>query len=184
MRLLRFFITLTLAVATIFSAVTDGRTAEKHPPLMTVPNVDLSRYMGVWYEIARIDHFFQKGCLGSSATYTPKPGGEIEVLNRCVKEKDRSVHEVKGRAWVAPGYGDNARLKVSFFWPFRTDYWIIDLGNEYEYAVVGDPDRKYLWILSRTPAMDDALYKKALDLAAAQGFAIDRLVRKPLPRDL
>jgi len=183
MRLSKFRISFVIIIATFFIVVNDGRAGQKFLPLMTVPNVELTRYMGVWYEIARLDHFFQKGCLGSTATYVLKPDGEVEVLNRCVNEKDHSMREAKGRAWLAAP-GDNSRLKVSFFWPFRTDYWIIDLGKEYEYAVVGDPDRKYLWVLSRTPAMDDAVYKKILDSAAAQGFAIDRLVRKPLSRSL
>ena len=167
-------------MATLFIAVTDSCTAQGLPPLVTVQNVDLPRYMGGWNEIARFDHFFQKGCLGSSATYTLKPDGEIDVINRCVNDKDGSLREVKGRAWSVDS-GSNARLKVSFFWPFRTDYWIIDLGKEYEYAVVGDPKRQYLWILARKPAMDEAVYKRILDLAARQGFDVERLVRRPLP---
>lgn len=182
MRRSLFFIHIAILTATLFSAG-DGRAAQEPPPLATVQNVDLARYMGAWYEIARFDHFFQKGCLGSSAAYSLLPDGEIEVINRCVNEKDGSVREAKGRAWsVDPG--GNARLKVSFFWPFRTDYWIIDLGKEYEYAVVGDPKRKYLWILARKPVMDDVVYKRILDAAARQGFDIDRLVRKSLPRKL
>lgn len=147
-------------------------------PVSSVQSVDLTRYMGVWYEIARLDHFFQEGCRGSTATYTLLPTGEVEVINRCIKEKDNSQREAKGRAWSVDPNG-NARLKVSFFWPFRTDYWIIDLGREYEYAVVGSPNRKYLWILARKPAMEKDVYKHILDLVAKQGFDIERLVRKP-----
>lgn len=104
--------------------------------------------MGVRHEIARIDHFFQKGCIKGSATYSLLPDGEIEVINRCVNEKDGRLREAKGRAWSVDQKG-NARLKISFFWPFREDYWIVDLGKEYEYAVVGSPNRQYLWILAR-----------------------------------
>jgi apolipoprotein D and lipocalin family protein len=146
------------------------------PPLTTVQHVDLARYMGFWYEIARIDHFFQKGCIKSSATYSKKTDGEIEVVNRCVNEKDGQQREVKGRAWSVDPDG-NARLKVSFFWPFRTDYWIIDLGKEYEYAVVGAPDREYLWILARKPVLEESIYMGILKKLALQGFAINQLIR-------
>lgn len=155
------------------------RSATSDPlPVTSVQSVDLPRYMGVWYEIARYDHFFQEGCRGSTASYALTPNGEVEVTNRCVNEKDNSVRVAKGRAWsVDPG--GNARLKVSFFWPIRTDYWIIDLGREYEYAVVGSPNRKYLWILARKPVMEKAVYQHILGLVAKQGFDIDKLVRKP-----
>ncbi len=148
------------------------------PPLATVPRVDLPRYMGVWYEIARIPHRFQEGCVGSSATYTLLPDGEVEVINRCRDERTGAQRQAKGRAWSVDPEG-NARLKVSFFWPFRGDYWIIDLGDNYEYAAVGAPNRDYLWILSRTPEMSAAVYDGILVRVAAQGFDIARLVRKP-----
>jgi apolipoprotein D and lipocalin family protein len=154
-------------------------TATNDPlPVTSVQNVDLARYMGVWYEIARLDHFFQEGCRGSIASYSLSPTGEVEIINRCVKEKDNSPREAKGHAWSVDPNG-NARLKVSFFWPFRTDYWIIDLGREYEYAVVGSPNRKYLWILARKPVMEKDVYKRILDLVAKQGFDVGKLVRKP-----
>ena len=104
------------------------------------------------------------------------PDGEVEVINRCVNEKDGRLREAKGRAWSVDPDG-NARLKVSFFWPFRGDYWIIDLGKEYEYAVVGSPNRKYLWILARQPAMDDSVYKGILERLTSQGFSVEQLVR-------
>jgi len=145
--------------------------------LVTVPKVDLQRYAGAWYEIARIDHFFQKGCVGSTATYTLKPNGEMEVVNRCRNESDGKQREAKGRAWsVDPK--TNARLKVSFFWPFRGDYWIIELGHDYEYAVVGAPNRDYLWILARSKTMDESLYNAIVQRAAAQGFPVQKLIRK------
>ncbi|MDD2310667.1 MAG: lipocalin family protein [Desulfuromonadaceae bacterium] len=162
--------------AVLFVAVRSSRAASTFPPLITVPHVDLIRYMGVWHEIARIDHSFQKGCIKSSATYTMLPDGEVEVINRCVNGKDGRLREAKGRAWsVDPE--NNARLKVSFFWPLRGDYWIIDLGEEYEYAVVGSPNRKYLWVLARQPVMDDIVYKGILERLTTQGFPVEQLVR-------
>ena len=145
------------------------------PPLQTVAHVDLNRYLGLWYEIGRYPNSFQKGCLGSTALYTARPNGEIDVLNSCRDEQDGSLREAKGRAWVVDK-ASNARLKVSFFWPFRGDYWIIDLGQEYEYAVVGTPNRKYLWILSRTPEMHPAILAKILLNVEKQGFVRDNLL--------
>jgi apolipoprotein D and lipocalin family protein len=166
----------TVVFMTALLAVRSSQSASRLPPLSTVPHVDLTRYMGVWHEIARIDHSFQKGCIKSSATYSLLPDGEVEVINRCVNEKDGRLREAKGRAWsVDPE--SNARLKVSFFWPFRGDYWIVDLGKEYEYAVVGAPNRQYLWILARQPVIDESVYKGILERLATQGFPVDQLVR-------
>ena len=176
MRLSLFVVSVAIVVTILFLAVGEGRAASGLPPLTTVPHVDLARYMGVWYEIARIDHSFQKGCIKNSASFTLLPDGEVDVVNRCVNEKDGRLREAKGHAWsVDPD--DNARLKVSFFWPFRGDYWIVDLGKEYEYSVAGSPNRKYLWILARRPVIEEAVYKGILEKLARQGFAVERLVR-------
>jgi len=160
--------------------VTVGRSmaASGAPPLATVQQVDLKRYMGEWYEIARIPHRFQEGCVGSGASYSLLPDGEVRVINRCRDEKSGELREATGRAWVVDP-ATNARLKVSFFWPFRGDYWIIDLGASYEYAVVGAPNRDYLWILARSPQMDPAVYEGILERARQKGFDTSRLVQKP-----
>lgn len=147
------------------------------PPLQTVAKVDVSRYLGRWYEIARLPNRFQKGCAGSTADYTLREDGEISVTNSCRNQQDGSLDQVTGRAWVVDATS-NAQLKVSFFWPFRGDYWIIELGKEYEYAVVGTPNRKYLWILSRTADMDDGLYAAILQRAGQQGFDSGAVVRE------
>ena len=146
------------------------------PPLQTVQQVDLKRYLGQWYEIARYPNRFQKGCLESSASYTLQDDGDIEVLNRCKDSGDGKQRQSKGHAWVVDS-ASNAKLKVSFFWPFRGDYWIIELGREYEYAVIGTPNRKYFWILSRTRTMDDTLYAAILQRAKQQGFDPGLVVR-------
>jgi len=169
-------IPIMVVAAVLFAG--DGSATSDPRPVSPVQSVDLPRYMGVWYEIARFDHFFQEGCRGSTASYTLLPTGEVEVVNRCIDEKDSSQREAKGRAWSVDPKG-NARLKVSFFWPFRTDYWVLDLGRDYEYAVVGSPNRKYLWILARKPTMERDAYQHVLDVVAKQGFDLGRLVRKP-----
>ncbi len=146
------------------------------PPLKTVAHVDLGRYIGTWHEIARYPNSFQKGCTGSTATYTLRGDGEIDVVNRCRDDGDGSLREAKGRAWVVDP-ASNARLKVSFFWPFRGDYWIIDLGNDYEFAVVGAPSRKYLWVLSRTPLMGDDVFNGIMARIEQLGFERNRVVK-------
>lgn len=166
---------LVIAVLVLHSR---SQAASGHPPLTTVPQVDLQRYMGVWYEVARIPHRFQEGCVASSATYSLLPDGEVRVINRCRDERSGEVREATGRAWVVDP-SSNARLKVSFFWPFRGDYWIIDLGERYEYAVVGAPNREYLWILARSPQMDQLVYDGILERARQKGFDTSRLARKP-----
>jgi apolipoprotein D and lipocalin family protein len=142
------------------------------PPLEVVPRVELSRYTGTWYEIARYPNSFQKGCTDTSAAYKLGPDGSFRVLNSCLK--NGTMDTAKGKAWVVDPV-TNAKLKVSFFWPFSGDYWIIDLGEDYDYAVVSVPDRKYLWILSRSPDMDDALYGQILQRLKKKGFDIYRL---------
>ena len=143
-------------------------------PVHTVPSVDLARYAGLWHEIARYPNIFQKGCRDSTANYRLRPDGEMDVINRCLKGADGKFSEVKGHAWPADS-GDMTRLKVSFFWPFRSDYWIIDLGDNYEYAVVGTPDREYLWILARQPKLSAELYGSILRRVEQQGFDPARL---------
>ncbi len=157
-------------------------TARLHlPPLQTVPRVDLNRYLGTWYEIAAFPQSFQRGCTGSTAKYTLRDDGEIDVLNRCRKGSlDGEQKLAKGRARVVDR-ATNAKLEVSFFRPFWGDYWIIELGRDYEYAVVGHPSRDYLWILSRTPTMDASLYDGIIVRLRSQGYEIERLNRTLQP---
>jgi apolipoprotein D and lipocalin family protein len=152
-------------------------------PLETVPRVDLERYLGTWYEIAAIPQRFQKDCVGVTATYTLRDDGAIEVLNKCRKKAlDGELKTVKGKAWVVDKE-TNAKLKVQFFWPFRADYWIIELDPDYHYAVVGHPSRKYLWILSRTPQMDEALYQDLVQRIANKGYDPSRIKRTLQPAE-
>lgn len=152
------------------------------PPLDVVPYVDLKRYTETWYEIARFPHRFQKDCLGSKATYTLLKDGRIGVLNQCYKGSlNGEISSAQGKAWVTDAK-TNAKLKVRFFWPFAGDYWIIDLGENYDYAVVGHPTRKYLWILSRTPEMDEGLYDRILRKLRDQFYDVSKLIKTPQPR--
>jgi apolipoprotein D and lipocalin family protein len=147
------------------------------PPLQTVAHVDLSRYLGTWYEIANFPQSFQRGCTATTATYTLRADGEIDVLNRCRKgSPDGKENSALGRARVVDGT-TNAKLEVSFFRPFWGDYWIIELANDYSYAVVGHPGRDYLWILSRNPTMAEATYQEIVARLRAKGYETSRLVR-------
>ncbi len=149
------------------------------PPLQTVEKVDLERYTGTWYDIASFPQRFQRGCTGSTATYTLRKDGSIRVVNKCRKGS------LQGRKAVARGLArvvdknTNAKLKVSFFRPFWGDYWIIELDENYEYAVVGHPSRDYLWILSRSPTMDKSVYSHIVERIRLHGYDTRRL-RKTL----
>jgi apolipoprotein D and lipocalin family protein len=160
----------------LVNACTSG--VKQGGPLLQVKSfVDLKRYMGTWYEIARYPHRFQEGCVGTTATYSLRDDGKVDVLNQCYKEKlDGERVKAHGKAWVVDP-ATNAKLKVSFFWPFSGHYWIIDLGKNYEYAVVGHPDRTYLWILSRSPEMDEQLYNDIIEKLKTQSYDTSKLIR-------
>jgi len=147
------------------------------PPLEVVESVDLSRYAGTWYEIASYPAPFQAGCTGTTAEYTLQDDGTVKVVNTCYSGSlDGPVQQIEGAARV-PDPATPAKLKVTFFAPFEADYWIIDLGPDYEYAVVGVPSRLFLWILSRSPTLDEATYQEILDRLPEKGFDPARLVR-------
>ncbi len=147
------------------------------PPLQTVPRVEIERYLGQWYEIAAFPQRFQRGCTATTATYAPRPDGQLDVLNRCrLQTPDGPEKSARGRARIVDA-ASNAKLEVSFFRPFWGDYWIIDLDPEYQFAVVGHPSRDYLWILSRQPLMDEAVYQGIIERLKRQGYPVDRLVR-------
>lgn len=155
--------------------------AASYPPtkkpeaLRTVARVDLARYVGTWYEIASYPQRFQKGCTATAAEYSLREDGSIQVLNRCHRDS------LKGRETVARGRArvvdreTNAKLKVSFFWPFWGDYWIIDLDPDYRFAVIGHPSRKYLWILSRSRTLPPSIYAGILERLTSQAYDVSKL---------
>jgi apolipoprotein D and lipocalin family protein len=147
---------------------------EEHNSLEVVPHVELERYLGKWYEIARLPFRFEDDCTDITATYSLSKNGNISVLNGCLKSG--KLKQAKGKAKVVDK-NTGAKLKVTFFWPFSADYWIIDLGKEYDYAVVGTPNRKYLWILSRTPQMDGELFSRIIESVKSKGFDVSKLIK-------
>ena len=143
-------------------------------PLETVDYVDLERYTGKWYSIASFPTSFEKGCSCTAAEYQATDKSYIRVINSCFKA-DKNQHSVaNGKAFVVKNT-NNTKLKVQFFWPFRGDYWIIGLAEDYSWAVVGHPKRNYLWILSRKVDMPAADYEKAVEVASSKGFDTNRL---------
>jgi apolipoprotein D and lipocalin family protein len=152
--------------------------------LTVVPHVDLNRYVGKWYEIARLPNSFQKQCSGDvTATYVLQSDETIKVINRC-RNANGELEEAEGQAKKKSSDTSNAKLKVRFapkilsFLPFVWgNYWVIDLAADYSYAVVGEPDRKYLWILSRTPAIGEDTLQVILEGIKAKGYDLSTLIR-------
>ncbi len=182
MKLLTAFIGLTFVC--VLAAAVNGQD-KKPAELTTVPSVDLNKYSGVWYEIAKYPNKFQKDCVGNTtATYTLKGEGKLEVLNKCLQENG-TMKDAKGAGKIADKT-TNAKLKVRFAPGFLSfigavwgNYWIIDLGENYDYAVIGEPKREYLWILSRKQDMSDALYQEILRRVEDKGYNPAKLIKTP-----
>jgi len=152
--------------------------AKDESDLAAVLSVDLKRYVGRWFEIARYPNRFQKQCSGdTTATYTGLSDGKIEVLNQC-RKPDGQMEVAKGKAKIAD-QTSNAKLRVTFFWPFYGDYWVIGLDPDYRWAVVGEPGRKYLWILSRTAQMSASDYDQVIGIIREKGYDPGKLIKTP-----
>lgn len=140
----------------------------------TVPRVDLERYMGKWYEIASFPAWFQRDCFCTTAEYELR-GDHVGVINSCRKGSSQGGLAVATAKSFAVTGSNNSRLKVQFFWPFKGDYWIIALDDNYQYAMVGHPDKEYLWILSRAPEMPEDAYRNLVETARERGYDISKL---------
>lgn len=149
------------------------------PELQTVDFVDMDRYLGKWYEIARYPHSFEEGCYGATAFYKKKKDGTIKVINQCrIGSLQGKLKEAIGEATV----GDiktNSKLKVQFFWPFKGNYWIIHLDKDYQNAIVSEPNRQFLWILSRSPEMNSQKLETLKGILLKKGFNLDYLQMTP-----
>jgi apolipoprotein D and lipocalin family protein len=171
-----------MVVVALSTAFSQG-AAPQAPP-RTVDAVDLRRYVGTYYEIARFPNRFQKQCAGNvTATYALRSDGRLDVVNRCKKD-DGTVTEARGVARRAARDTSNARLQVRFAPGWLSllpqvwgDYWVIGTGPDYSYAVIGNPAREFLWILSRVPQMPAVEYQQALEIARRNGYDVNRLVK-------
>lgn len=144
-------------------------------PLETVESVDIERYLGLWYEIARLPNRFERNCEGVTAEYSLRDDGLITVTNTCRKGSvDGEARTANGRARIVDAE-TNAKLEVSFFGPFWGDYWIIGLADDYSLALVGEPSGRYLWILARTPTIEQSVRDEALTALTAAGYDVTAL---------
>jgi apolipoprotein D and lipocalin family protein len=170
-----------MLLGSTYALANEGGTNQ---PLEVVPSVDLHRYVGTWYEIARLPNSFQKKCVSDvTATYTLLDDGTLKVVNRC-RKADGEMTEAEGKARRSSPDEPSSKLEVRFapgwlsWLPFVWgNYWVIDLADDYSYAVVGEPNREYLWILSRTPHMDDAVYTRTLETIKSKGYDTSALVK-------
>lgn len=144
-------------------------------PLTTAGSVEVDRYLGLWYEIARLPNGFEKACEGVTAEYSRRPDGLLRVRNTCrVGAPDGRAKVAEGRARIVDS-GTNAKLKVSFFGPFWGDYWILWRAEDYSVSLVGEPSGRYLWILSRTPTLTPDVRADALRRLEALGYDVSKL---------
>lgn len=158
---------------TLFALLLPGCTTTSD--LQTVPKVNLEKYMGTWYEIARLPNGFQRGCTHTTANYTLNNDNTVTVINKCLYKGNTDREKgSEGSAYVTEP-STNSKLKVTFFWPFYGAYWIIDLADDYSYAVVASPDKDYLWILNRKPQMSQEIYDKLIKSTAEKGFDVSRV---------
>lgn len=167
---------LLLSLFFIFSCTnTNSQMLDKN----TVKELDLNRYLGTWYEIARFPHSFEKNLVGVTATYSLREDGKIKVLNQGYKNTLNGVLSVaEGKAKI-PNKAEPGKLKVSFFWIFYGDYNVLELDENYQYVMIGSSSDKYFWILSRTPQMSPEIYEMLLEKARKRGYNLDKLVKVP-----
>lgn len=183
MKILRFFIVLLM----VHLSVLDAAAEQDKAALKAIAQLDLQRYLGRWYEIAKFPNRFQRQCVwGTSADYSHLPNGQIRVLNQCRNSAGNWEHAI-GVAQPIEG-PSSAKLKVRFapewlsFLPFVWgDYWVVDLDEKYELVAVSEPQREFLWILSRTPAVSEFSYTELLGRLAAMGLDIQKLEKTPQP---
>ena len=144
--------------------------------VISVKQFEVNRYLGKWYEIARLDHRFERGLTGITAEYSLKDDGALKVINSGYDVDTGELEQAEGKAYFT-GASDVGRLKVSFFGPFYGGYHIIALDKQaYQYAMVAGPDRDYLWILARTPNLEPVILDELIARAKAFGFAVDKLI--------
>lgn len=149
----------------------------KYPKLETVKELDINKYLGTWYEIARLPNSFEIGLECVTANYSLLENGKIQVLNKGYLIEDNSKFKTaKGKAYI-PDKNEPAKLKVTFFWPFYGDYWVLALDENYQYAMVGDESRKYLWILARKNSIDNEIYLKLIKEAKSKSFDVEKMIK-------
>jgi len=162
-----------------FALLSACAPAPTQPSLDLVPSIELESFLGTWYEVGGIPTREQAGCIGTTATYSLRNNGDISVLNSCYTDpQGQRSKSAEGRAYV-PDPSQPTRLKVEFFWPFAGDYQIMALADDYSSALIGNPQRSYLWILSRTPELPAERFDELVAEAVRQGYAAEAIQRTP-----
>lgn len=143
-----------------------------------VKELDLQRYLGTWYEIARYNHRFERGLVGVTANYSIRGDGKIKVINSGYKNGlDGKFSKATGKAYIPDLEREPAKLKVSFFWNFYGDYFVLDLDEDYQWAVIGSSSDKYLWILSRVPQLEPDIYDELIEKIKQRGYNVTKLIK-------
>lgn len=178
---------LALALTLLAPLAVPAQTAAPSAPLQTIERLDVARYLGTWYEIAKYPNGFQRQCAADTqAQYRPREDGQLDVINRCRQASGERIEAV-GRARQI-GAADSPKLEVRFAPAWLSwlpmvwgNYWVIDLDPAYQLVAVSEPSREYLWVLSRTPTVDAAAYQALLARLQAQGFDLSKLERTAQP---
>lgn len=167
-------IKILIIIACLFYLGTSCQSTNKNMNTTTVKELDLPRYLGTWYEIARFDHRFERGLQGVTATYSMRPDGKIKVLNQGYENTlDGKLNVAEGKAKTT---GEPGKLKVSFFWIFYAGYYVLELEENYRWALIGSTSDNYLWILSRTPQLEENVKKLILEKAKERGYDTSKLI--------
>ena len=155
----------------------NGDTEKNMIDNSTVDKLDIQRYLGTWYEIARYDHRFERGLVGVTANYSMRPDGKIKVINSGYRNTlNGEFSQAEGKAKILDPVNEPGKLKVSFFWIFYGDYFVLELDPEYQWVIIGSSTDKYLWILSRTPQMDDGLYQELKNRLEERNYDVSKLI--------
>lgn len=166
----------TYLICLVFISLSSCKIQHEMIDKTVVDDLSIEQYLGTWYEIARFDHSFERGLVGVTANYSLRDDGKIKVVNSGYKNNlDGELSVAEGKAKI-PDPEVPAKLKVSFFWIFYSDYYVLELDDDYQWAIVGSSSDKYLWILSRTPHIDQQLYEKLLRKISQRGYDTSLLI--------
>ena len=173
-----FFLLIITCFPIIEMTSTSAQIQETMIDKTVVKELDLQKYLGTWYEIARYNHRFERGLVGVTANYSIRKDGKIKVLNSGYKKSlDGRFSQATGKAIVPDPELEPGKLKVSFFWNFYGDYFVLDLDENYQWAIIGSSSDKYLWILSRTPQLEPGLYDELLNKTSLRGYDVSKLIK-------
>ncbi len=150
-------------------------------PNKTVTHVDLKRFAGTWYSMYSIPTMFDKGSRETTTHYTLNNDGYFDVVTTCKDGDEGKIKTVKSKIFPDKNNATNGEMKAQFIWPIKVDYWVVDLADDYSWVVVGHPDHRFLFIMSRKPEMDKALYSKIVEHCKEMGYATEKLTSQQFP---